>query len=203
VWDNFNQHFSDDRQKNVDTNFIVIIQAYQKIEIIIPPDQESKMIELEEGSEARIVIDGARKLRLDAVLSGEDSRLEIIGVFSGKKNKEQHVVLAVVQDAPRTICNVRLRSALDDSSCSRFDGLIRMTECAVDGSARLSYRGMLLSKQAHAMPTPRLEVLTKRVASASHEAAVGTIDPQQLFYLQSRGISCEEAKKLISEGFLR
>lgn len=169
---------------------------------MIPADRESETIELRQGSEVRVVIDGARKLRLDAVLSGEDARLEIVGAFSGKADEEQRIVLAVVQDAARTNCNVRFRSVLDESSSSRFDGLIRMTERAVDGRARLSYRGMLLSKQARAMPTPRLEVLTKRVASAAHEAAVGTIDAQQLFYLQSRGLSRKKAEQLIIDGFL-
>ena len=77
-----------------------------------------------------------------------------------------------------------------------------MTERAIDANARLSYRSLLLSKQSRAIPTPRLEVLTKLIASATHEAAVGTIDQDQLFYLQSRGLSREEAEKIIVEGFL-
>jgi len=160
------------------------------------------MIELEEGAEARVVVDGARKLRLDAILSGDDARLEIVGIFSGKADEVQDVVLAVVQDALRTHCNIRMRCVLDESSSSVFDGLIRMTEKAVDGRARLSYRGMLLSKHARAMPTPRLEVFTKRVAAATHEAAVGTIRSDELFYLRSRGLSMGEAKRLITAGFL-
>ncbi len=181
----------------------MIITKGQKIEIVIPADQKIETIELEEGSDARVIIDGARKLRLDAVLSGEDARLEIIGAFSGKADEEQNITLTVVQDAARTNCNIRFRCVLDGASFSIFDGLIRMTDRAVDGRAQLSYRGMLLSKQARAMPTPRLEVLTKRVASAAHEAAVGTIDPQQLFYLQSRGILKKNAKWLLVEGFLK
>lgn len=180
----------------------MIINQGQKIEIVIPTDQESEIIELKEGSEARVIVDGARKLRLEVLLSGEDARLEITGAFSGMGNVEQHISLAVVQDAPRTVCNVRFRSVLDKSSSSVFDGLIRMTEKAVDARARLSYRGMLLSKQSRAMPTPRFEILTKRVASAAHEAAVGTIDANQLFYLRSRGLSAREAKKLLIDGFL-
>lgn len=181
----------------------MIITEGQKIEIVIPTDQESEIIELKEGSEARVIVDGPRKLRLEVLLSGEDARLEIVSAFSGREDEEQRITLALVQDAPRTVCNVRFRSVLDESSSSVFDGLIRMTEKAVDARARLSYRGMLLSKQSRAMPTPRFEILTKRVASAAHEAAVGTIDANQLFYLQSRGISRDDAKNLLIEGFLK
>lgn len=180
----------------------MIIERSKKIEIIIPTDQESERIELEEGAEARVIIDGARKLRFDAILSGENAVLEINGVFVGNTDEEQDIILNIAQDAPRTVCNIRFRTALDGASMSRFDGLIRMTERAADSHARLSYRGILLSKQSRAMPTPRLEILTKRVASASHEASVGTIDPQRLFYLQSRGLSRKEAEQLIIDGFL-
>ncbi len=180
----------------------MIVTKGQKIEIIIPADREVETIELEEGSDTRVIIDGARKLRLDVVLSGEDARLEITGAFCGKADEEQNIILAVVQDAARTNCNIRLRCVLDGSSFSIFDGLIRMTDRAVDARARLSYRGMLLSKRARAMPTPRLEVLTKRVASAAHEAAVGAMNTDDLFYLRSRGLSSGEAKRLITAGFL-
>lgn len=180
----------------------MIISKGQKIEIEIPKKQDVEVIELKQGAHACIMIIGMRTLRLDVVLSGEDAVLEINGTFRGNADKEQNVVLRIIQDAPRTLCNIRFRVALEDLACSRFDGLIRMTERATDSRARLSYRGILLSKQSRAMPTPRLEVLTKRVASAFHEASIGTIDPQQLFYLQSRGLSRKEAERLIIDAFL-
>ncbi len=184
------------------TKKCMIIGEGQKIEIIIPFDQDAQMIELKKGAYGRIVINGSRKLRLDAMLSGEGAILDIVGTFAGKGEEEQNILLSIIQDAPHTSCDVRMRSVLDHASVSRFDGLIRMTENAANARARLSYRGMLLSRQSRALPTPRLEVLTKQVTSASHEAAVGTIDPQQLFYLQSRGLAVQEAKDLIAMGFL-
>lgn len=181
----------------------MILDEGQKIEFAIPPEQESETIELKKEAYARVIAHGKRMLRFDAFLSGEGAVLEIIGIFAGTGEYEQNILLNIVQDAPRTSCNVRFRTALDGASVSRFDGLIRMTERAIDSHARLSYRSLLLSKQSRAMPTPRLEILTKRVASASHEVAVGTIDPQQLFYLQSRGLPHQEAKNILIKGFLK
>lgn len=180
----------------------MIISKGQKVNIEIARKQGTETIELQEGAYAHITIAGMQTLRLNALLSGENAVLEINGTFAGNADEEQNIILHIVQDALRTSCNVRFRAALEDSACSRFDGLIRMTERAADSHARLSYRGILLSKQSRAMPTPRLEVLTKRVASAFHEASIGTIDPQQLFYLQSRGLSHKEAKRLIIDAFL-
>lgn len=179
----------------------MIINEGENIEIVIPVDRDAETIELKKDACGRIVINGSRKLHFNAMLSGEDAMLEITGTFVGTADEEQNIILNIVQDAPHTSCNVRFRTALDGASVSRFDGLIRMTERAIDSHARLSYRSMLLSKQSRAMPTPRLEILTKRVASASHEASVGTIDLQQLFYLQSRGLSSQEAKNLLIKGF--
>ena len=185
-----------DRKKNM------IIAEHQQLDIIIPADKESESIELKRGAHGRIYIEDARKLRFEAVLSGEHAQIEIMGTFAGNSNQEQDIIIRVVQDAPHTACSVRFRCALEESSSSKFDGLIRMTERAIDANAWLSYRSLLLSKQSRAIPTPRLEVLTKHIASATHEAAVGTIDQDQLFYLQSRGLSHEEAKKIIVDGFL-
>ncbi len=190
--------------KGVDINKkTMVVNEGEYIEIAIPIDQDAEIIELKKDAHSRIAINGSSRLHFDAILSGENAVLEISGTFAGNVNEEQNIILNIVQDAPRTSCNVRFRTALDGASVSRFDGLIRMTERAIDSDAHLSYRSMLLSKQSRAMPTPRLEILTKRVASASHEASVGTIDSQQLFYLQSRGLSYKKARQLIIDGFLK
>ena len=81
--------------------------------------------------------------------------------------------------------------------------MIRVEEAAKDSRGYLSYHALLLSPDARAKPIPRLEVLTKEVASLGHAASVGKIDAEQLFYLQSRGLSRDEAKKVIVGGFLR
>jgi Fe-S cluster assembly scaffold protein SufB len=181
----------------------MVFNEGDNIEIVIPVDQDVETVELKKDACGRIFISGSRRLRLDVILSGENAVLEINGTFAGNADEEQNIILNIVQDAPHTSCNVRFRTAVDGASVSRFDGLIRMTERAIDSYAHLSYRSMLLSKQSRAMPIPRLEILTKQVASASHEASVGNIDAQQLFYLQSRGLSREEAGKLIIDGFLK
>jgi len=67
----------------------------------------------------------------------------------------------------------------------------------------LSYRALLLSDQAKARPIPKLEILNKNVARARHEVSVGKISAEELFYLQSRGISAPDAERMLIDGFLR
>ena len=170
--------------------------------IKIPHECEEKKIEIRSG-EVEVLVGENPKLNLEVILSGEGSSLNLQGIFWGRDSAIQDIKLVVIQRAPRTTCRVNFRAALSDSSSSFFDGLVRMEKEAIGSTGKLSYKALLLSDKARARPIPSLEVLTKKVASASHEASVGKIDYRQLFYLQSRGLSSKDAKKLIVEGFLR
>lgn len=170
--------------------------------IKIPVEFSEEKIEIKNG-EVKIFVGENPKLNLEVILSGEGASLNLQGVFLGKNKAAQDIKLIVIQRAPRTVCRVNFRAALDDSSVSFFDGLVRMEKEAVDSVGILSYKALLLSSSARSRPTPRLEVLTKKVASASHAASVGKIEESQLFYLQSRGIDLKKAKDLIIDGFLK
>jgi len=62
-------------------------------------------------------------------------------------------------------------------------------------------RNLLLTKTAHADSIPGLEILANDVR-CTHAAAIAQIDPEQLYYLRSRGLGLEQAKRLVIEGFL-
>lgn len=180
----------------------MIVHRGQTRVLRIDPVQEEERIEIFEGAGATLLIEGSRKLAIEVVLSGREASLEVIGRFRGRGDAKQEITLRVIEQAPRTKCRVDFRVALADSSSSFFDGLIRVEEGAEEAEGFLSYKALLLSPGARAKPIPRLEVLTKSVASLGHAASVGKIDECQLFYLQSRGLARAEAERLIVEGFL-
>ncbi len=180
----------------------MIISAGENKIITIPRDCTEEKIEIQ-GGEVSVFIGENPKLNLEVILSGEGASLNLRGIFLGRDSGMQDIKLSVIQRAPHTICRVNFRVALADSSSSFFDGLVRMEKGAVGAVGFLSYKAILLSDKARSRPIPRLEVLTKKVASASHEASVGKIDERQLFYLQSRGLSLDEARRLIVNGFLQ
>ena len=182
---------------------MIVIHPEETREIRIIFETLTEQIEVQRGGHLTVFIGQNPKLELEAILSGEGGSLNIVGVFRGAGSDTQDVALRVFQRAARTNCKVEFRAALAGSSFSKFDGLVRMEETAMGSTGALSYKALLLSEQARAKPIPRLEVLTKEVASASHSASVGSLDPQQLFYLQSRGLSREEAERLMVEGFLQ
>lgn len=180
----------------------MIVSVGEKQIIKIPADRVEEKIEIR-GGEASVFIGENPQLNLEVILSGKGASLNLQGIFWGRDSASQNIKVSVVQRAPHTVCRANFRAALFDSSSSFFDGLVRMEKEATGSAGRLSYKALLLSDKARSRPIPRLEVLTKKVASASHEASVGKIDERQLFYLQSRGLSSKEAKDLIVAGFLK
>ncbi|MBI2053209.1 MAG: SufD family Fe-S cluster assembly protein [Candidatus Sungbacteria bacterium] len=170
--------------------------------IQIDPSSTEEDLEIEEGGSATVFIANNPKLTFSAKLSGRGAALNVIGRLRGIGDMRQEITLKAILQAPDTRCRVDMRTALADTSASFFDGLIRMEEGAKNAEGHLSYRALLMSPGARAKPIPRLEILTREVASAGHAASVGKIDEEQLFYLQSRGLSRKEAEALIVEGFL-
>lgn len=81
-----------------------------------------------------------------------------------------------------------------------FNGKILVREGAQQTDAGQSCRGLLLSDRAHIDAKPQLEIFADDVKCA-HGAAIGQLDPEELFYLQSRGLSEERARNLLTYAF--
>jgi Fe-S cluster assembly scaffold protein SufB len=81
-------------------------------------------------------------------------------------------------------------------------GMITIEKSAVGTDSYLGEFGMNLSKAARAVAIPSLEIDQPDCRRAMHSSSVGPIDPAQLFYLESRGIHPDEARKFIVLGFL-
>lgn len=95
-----------------------------------------------------------------------------------------------------------VRGALDGKSTGVFDGLIHVAGGAQLTEARQDSRFILLSPEARAQAMPRLEIYADDVQCA-HGATVGFVDPEALFYLQSRGIGLLAARDLLLFAFLQ
>ena len=92
------------------------------------------------------------------------------------------------------------KNALFDTSRTIFSGLIQVAEGAQQTDAYQTNRNLLLDPRADANSLPGLEILANDV-KCSHGATTGNIDPEELFYLLSRGISHRVAMQLIVLGF--
>ena len=79
--------------------------------------------------------------------------------------------------------------------------MIKVDPGAQQTDAFQECRNLLLSKKAHADAIPGLEILANDVR-CTHAAAIAQIDPEQVFYLNSRGLNDAMSKRLVIEGFM-
>ena len=115
----------------------------------------------------------------------------------------QHIDFDTTQEhaAPNTTSDLAFRGVLTGRSTAVWKGNIIVDPGAQKTDAFQESRNLLLSKRAHADAIPGLEIQANDVR-CTHAAAVAQLDPEQLFYLRSRGLPLEVAKRLVIEGFL-
>jgi Fe-S cluster assembly protein SufD len=94
-----------------------------------------------------------------------------------------------------------LKVALRDQASSNFTGMIRVGKTALRTASNQENRNLLLSGQAKADSDPKLEILNSDVVRCGHGATVGPVDEEMIFYLMTRGLSHDQAERLIVEGF--
>ena len=108
--------------------------------------------------------------------------------------------LVVNHRAGHCISRQYFKSVLADRSKSGFDSLVHVHPDAVKSDSQQLNRNLLLSDSAEARSKPELRIDNDDVA-ASHCAASGQLDDNELFYLQSRGFSKEAARLVLVDGF--
>jgi len=102
--------------------------------------------------------------------------------------------------APRTHSDLLFKGAVRDTSRSVYTGLIHIGPTASGSQAFQTNRNLTLSAGAWAESVPNLEIETNDV-KCSHASTVGSIDADQKFYLESRGIPSDVAERLVVFGF--
>lgn len=144
---------------------------------------------------------GNGKVRMTTKLAGQGSEARVTGGYASDHG--QHIDYDTLQEhaAVSTFSDLAFRGVLTDRSSAVWRGMIKVDEDAQDTDAFQECRNMLLSTDAHADAIPGLQILADDVR-CTHAAAIAQVDKNQLFYLNSRGLSDGEAKSLVVEGFL-
>jgi Fe-S cluster assembly protein SufD len=140
-------------------------------------------------------------VRMDTRLSGDGADARVTGAYA--THARQHIDFDTTQEhaAPNTTSDLAFRGVLQGRSSAVWKGNIIVDPGAQKTDAFQESRNLLISKRAHADAIPGLEIQANDVR-CTHAAAVAQVDPEQLFYLRSRGLSPDVAKRLVVEGFL-
>lgn len=163
------------------------------------------LCELGEKSVARLnaVLHGSSLARLDveALLAGQFADFHFGGLqtLEGEEIGDCHIVVRHLTENGTS--HQIVRGALSDKSKGIFDGLIYVAHGAQLTDAQQDSRYMLMSDSATSHSVPRLEIYADDVKCA-HGSTVGFLDPEALFYLRSRGVGEEAARKMLTLSFL-
>jgi Fe-S cluster assembly scaffold protein SufB len=134
------------------------------------------------------------------LLEGVGSAVHYIGAFFGSAGQHMDITTAALHGAPHTDARLDMKGALNDDGYSANYSIVFIGPAAKNSSGHQHQETLVLSEGARADAIPKLDVENNEV-SASHGATVGQVDPEQLFYLRSRGFTQIAAKRLIVEGF--
>jgi Fe-S cluster assembly protein SufD len=140
------------------------------------------------------------KTRVEASLvgPGADAELKAVYLASGEQFFDFHTL----QDhqVGNTRSDLLFKGALQDVARTVYAGLIRIEKGAARSDAYQANRNLVLSDHAKATSIPMLEIDNNDVR-CTHGATVGPIDPQHMFYLRSRGIPEQTARRMLVQGF--
>ncbi len=144
---------------------------------------------------------GGGRVRMETRLDGPGAEARVTGAYAAAAR--QHIDFDTTQEhaAPNTTSDLAFRGVLGGRATAVWKGNIIVDPGAQKTDAFQESRNLLISKRAHADAIPGLEIQANDVR-CTHAAAVAQVDPEQLFYLRSHGLTEPLAKRLVIEGFL-
>jgi Fe-S cluster assembly scaffold protein SufB len=140
--------------------------------------------------------------RIDNRLEGNGSTVEQAEIVFGSIDQLFDLTSYTRHVGRDTTGNLLSKGALADRSRAYMKGLATIEHSAHGTDSFLGEFGMLLSKQSRSVAIPSLEIDQPDCRRVAHASSVGPIDETQLFYLESRGLDPEEARKFIVLGYL-
>ncbi|HZB50602.1 MAG TPA: Fe-S cluster assembly protein SufD [Mycobacteriales bacterium] len=160
------------------------------------------------GRDARlrhaVVTFGGDLVRVSSTVryAGPGGDAELLGLSFADAGQHQEARLYVDHAVPHCKSRVLYKSALQGRDAHTvWIGDVRIRPQAVQTDTYELNRNLLLTDGARADSVPNLEIETGEVAGAGHASATGRFDDLQLFYLMSRGIPADQARRLVVRGF--
>ena len=143
---------------------------------------------------------GVSKLKLGCDVCGSGACAELDGLFFC--NEKQHIDQKTLQihSAPHTYSRLLYKGAVQDEGHSVYQGVIQARPGAVKGDAYQTNNNLVLSNGAKADTIPGL-LIDADDLKCSHGATIGNLDPDQVFYMRSRGLAEVDARRLLMRGF--
>ncbi|MEG6565721.1 Fe-S cluster assembly protein SufB [Thermoanaerobacterium saccharolyticum] len=136
-----------------------------------------------------------------SILRGKGAKSEYTGVTFAAKGQHLDTGSKMIHLAPYTSSKVLAKSISKDGGITNYRGLLRIGPNAEGAKASVQCEGLMIDEISRSDTMPIIEVLNDNV-DIGHEAKVGRISDEQIFYLMTRGLSEDEARSMIVRGFV-
>ena len=134
------------------------------------------------------------------ILKGDDSIMEFTGISFANTDQNLDTGAKVIQLGKRTSSYMNTRSISKGGGVSTFRSSIEIRKSAEYSKSSVSCASLMLDSISRSDTIPAMDIRTK-TADVGHEAQIGKISDDAIFYLMSRGMSEEDARALIVSGF--
>ena len=135
-----------------------------------------------------------------SILNGEGAKTEYTGISFAGKGQNLDTGFKVIHNAPKTSSLINSKSISKNGGAATYRALVRINENSKNSKCSVSCESLMLDDISRSDTIPVNDIRTDDV-EFSHEAKIGKISDQSIFYLMSRGLSEEDAKAMIVRGF--
>lgn len=148
-----------------------------------------------------VMNDGDVVADFDSDLVGEGAHSEVKAVAISAGRQTQGIDTRVTNKAPHSIGHILQHGVIRERGVLTFNGIGHILKGAKGADAQQESRVLMLSDQARGDANPIL-LIDEHEVTAGHAASVGRVDPEEMYYLMSRGLRKAEAERLVIRGFL-
>jgi Fe-S cluster assembly protein SufB len=136
-----------------------------------------------------------------SILRGERARSDSLGIAFAAAGQNQDTGSKVIHAAPHTYSTIQAKSISKDGGISSYRGLVHVLPRAVHSKVAVNCDALLIDGNSTSNTYPTMKIESNKVDIA-HEATVGRIGEEEIFYLMSRGLSEEQARQMVVAGFI-
>lgn len=136
-----------------------------------------------------------------SILKGEGSKAEFTGVSFAGEGQTLDTGAKIVHAAPNTSSTINSKSISKNGGSAIYRGVVKINANATNSKSVVSCESLMLDSISKSDTIPVIDILNDEV-EIGHEAKIGKISDDAIFYLMSRGLSEEEAKAMIVRGFV-
>jgi len=140
--------------------------------------------------------------KLNLALDEPGFNQKIVGRYNLKGENESSFIFNISHDAENTQSEIDIKAVLHDEAKLKILGTIILNKKSVGAKTNFNVKVLILGSKAKAIVLPKLMIDCKDIESAKHAVVIKRISNDDLYFMASRGISMEKAKKLVEEGFL-